>query len=64
MAITYDVCKERGSNRFYVYAISDPSAAVSEKFLDKKKAFRTAAKMNGIDTKTFMKERKETKVSA
>lgn len=56
--MNYRVSKNKGSNCYYVRRVSD-NTPVSGTYGNKKKALRIAARMNGIDLKTYLKWRKE-----
>lgn len=48
----YTVRKEKGSNRYYICKAEDSKPI---RYGDKKRIYRLAAKMNGIDLKSFQK---------
>lgn len=54
----YMVSKEKGNNLYYVHKVGDKTP-IPGTYGDKKKAMKTAAKMNGVDLKTFLRMRKE-----
>lgn len=54
----YEVRKEKGG-RYYVCPEGHPEAPVKGSHGDKKKALKIAARLCGMTTKEYMKERKE-----
>lgn len=57
MELAYTTAKEKGSSRYYVHRVGDP-APISGTYGEKKQVMHTAAKMNGITYKEFMRLRK------
>lgn len=53
----YRVSKEKGSSRYYIHKVNDKTPIKG--YGDKKRMYRLAAKMNGIDLKTFQKNNKD-----
>lgn len=53
----YDIEKIKGSSK-YVVCHTDTREIIPGFAGDKKKAMKKAAELNGVDTKTFMKERR------
>lgn len=60
----YTVSKEKGSSRYYVHRVGDPKNPIPGTYAPKKRALHTAADMNGMDFKEYMKARKEEKANA
>jgi len=59
MALTYDIVKIKGSKEYGICSASDPKQTpIPGVHGDKKKIIKRAADMNGMDSKTFLKERR------
>lgn len=61
MQITFDVAKEKGSNRYYAYDVEQPNIPVSGSkatYGTKKDALHNAAENMGVSYKEYMKLRR------
>lgn len=57
MVLIYTVGKEKGSSRYYVCKVDDPTP-LTPAYSTKKKALHKAAEMQDLDYKTYMKIRR------
>lgn len=55
--LDYEVSKEKGG-QYYVHPAGHPELPIKGSFGEKKKAIKTAARLCGIETKEYLKERK------
>ena len=54
-----EVAKEKGGKNYYCYDIAD-GRPIKGTFGDKKKVFKRAAELNGVEYKEFLKNRQGT----
>lgn len=57
MVLIYTVAKEKGSSRYYVCKVDDPTP-LTPAYSTKKKALHKAAEMQDLDYKMYMKIRR------
>lgn len=59
MTITYDVSKQKGSNRYYAHKVETPKVPVPGSLGDKKEALHAAAECMGLSYKEYMDLRRK-----
>lgn len=59
----FTISKEKGSSRYYVHPVGEPNKPIPGTYAPKKRAMKTAAQMNGMDYREYLKARKQGKDS-
>jgi hypothetical protein len=59
MMITYDVSKQKGSNRYYAHKVETPKVPVPGSLGSKKEALHAAAECMGLRYKEYMDLRRK-----
>ena len=57
MVLKYTISKEKGSHRYYVHSVDDPTP-IPNTYGNKKQALHKAARLNDLDYKDYMRVRR------